>query len=411
MSKSTFFTGQPVFNQLLSLTARSVVEKISKKHNANRYCKHFMSYDHLVTMLYSCFFNAANLREITTGIQAYGLNKINHLGLNHFPRRSTLSDANKRRPAQFFADLYHELYAIYFVLPDSRPKLNRDEDIFIIDSTTFSLFSSIMRGAGTSKANGKKKGGVKAHMMISAKHDLPSFVFISEAREHDLIFLRQLYVANDSTVLFDKAYINYTQFTEWGKRGIRWVSRLKRDAHVHDLVNLPVSEESYDKGVRKDRYVQLGRPSNKKIIPLIKARIVEYYDNEKGRDFQFITNDFTSPPEDIADLYKRRWQVEILFKRIKQRYPLKYFLGDNPNAIMIQIWTALLCDMLVRIIQIAVNKKRINPWAYSSIAGMIRHHLMSYFSLIDFLINPEKVLQSYNPTSPQLNLFFPGGSP
>ncbi len=411
MNKSNFFTGQPVFNQLLSLIPRSVVEKLSKKHNANRYCKYFMSYDHLVTMLYSCFFNAGNLREITTGIQAYGLNKINHLGLSHFPRRSTLSDANKRRPAQFFADLYHELYAIHFVLPDSRPKLNQAEDVFIIDSTTFSLFNSVMRGAGTSKANGKKKGGVKAHMMISAKHDLPSFVFISEAKEHDLIFLRQLYVPNDSTVLFDKAYINYTQFIEWGKRGIRWVSRLKRDASIKDLVDLAVSEESYDKGVRKDRYVRLGRSSNRKIIPLIKARIVEYYDSEMDRNFEFITNDFTSSPEEIADLYKGRWQIEILFKRIKQRYPLKYFLGDNPNAIMIQIWTALICDLLVRIIQIAVNKNRINQWGYASIAGMIRHHLMSYFNLTDFLINPEKVLRSYDPPSPQLNLFFPRGSP
>ena len=157
--------------------------------------------------------------------------------------------------------------------------------------------------------------------------------------------------------------------------------------------------------------MQLGRPSNKKIIPLIKARIVEYYDSEMDRIFEFITDDFISPPEEIADLYKRRWQIETLFKRIKQRYPLKYFLGDNPNAIMIQIWTALICDMLVRIIQIAVNKNRIKPWSYSSIAGMIRHHLMSYFNLTEFLINPEKVLKSYNPPSPQLSLFFPGGSP
>ncbi|MBK6732325.1 MAG: transposase [Bacteroidetes bacterium] len=220
---------------MLSLIPRSLIEKISKKHNANRYCKHFMSYDHLVTMLYSCFFNAGNLREVTTGIQAFGLNKLNHLGLNYFPRRSTLSDANRRRPAQFFADLYHSLYNMYFVLPDSRTKLNREEDIFIIDSTTISLFTSVMRGAGTSKANGKKKGGVKAHVLMNAQHDLPAFVFISEAKEHDLIFLRQLKVPNDSTVLFDKAYINYTQFIEWGNCGIRWVSRLKRDASIKIL--------------------------------------------------------------------------------------------------------------------------------------------------------------------------------
>ncbi|MBK7443526.1 MAG: transposase [Bacteroidetes bacterium] len=102
-----------------------------------------------------------------------------------------------------------------------------DDDLFIIDSTTFSLFNSVMRGAGTAKQNGKKKGGVKAHMMINAKHDLPAFVFISEAKEHDLTFLHQLKVPDNSTVLFDKAYTNYKQFAEWGNHGIRWVSRLK----------------------------------------------------------------------------------------------------------------------------------------------------------------------------------------
>ncbi|MBK6732019.1 MAG: transposase [Bacteroidetes bacterium] len=132
------------------------------------------------------------------------------------------------------------------------------------------------------------------------------------------------------------------------------------------------------------------KESNRSKIPLIEARIVEYYDQEMNRSFEFISNDFTSPPEEIADLYKGRWQIEMLFKRIKQRYPLTYFLGDNPNAIMIQIWAALICDLLIRIIQIAVNKKKLNPQAYSSISGMIRQHLMSYFNVKEFLIHPEK---------------------
>ncbi|MBK7442025.1 MAG: transposase [Bacteroidetes bacterium] len=92
----------------------------------------------------------------------------------------------------------------------------------------------------------------------------------------------------------------------------------------------------------------------------------------------------TSDPEVIADLYKRRWQIETLFKRIKQRYPLKYFLGDNPNAIEIQIWATLICDLLVRIIQKTVNQTGNKHWAYSTISGMIRQHLMNYFNIIDF---------------------------
>lgn len=411
MGKSTFFTGQPVFNQLLSLIPRAMIERLAKQHKADRYCKKFMTYDHLVTMLYGAFFHATNLREITTGMQAYGLNKLNHLGLNHMPKRSTLSEANQRRPAQLFADLYHLLYEKHFVLPDSRRLLNAEDKLFIIDATTFALFNSVMRGAGTADANGKKKGGVKAHVMISAKHDLPCFVFISEGKEHDLTFLHHLHVPDNSTVLFDKAYTNYTQFNEWSSRGIRWVSRLKCDASVKDLVHHPLSETSFDMGVRSDRYVQLGRPSNKKKIPLVKARIVEFFDEEKQRIFEFVTNDHTSPPEDIAGLYKRRWQIELLFKRIKQRYPLKYFLGDNPNAITIQIWIALICDLLVRIIQNKVEAKGGRPWAYSTISGMIRQHLMSYFDIVLFLVNPEKALGKYLPPSPQLTFNFEGASP
>jgi hypothetical protein len=411
MGKATFFTGQPVFNQLLSLIPRAQIERLSKQHGANRYCKRFMAYDHLITMLYGAFFNATNLREITTGLQAFGPNKLNHLGLLHPPKRSTLSEANQRRSAKFFEGVYHMLYETYFGLPDSRRPFNIDDDIFIIDSTTFSLFNSVMRGAGTSKQNGKKKGGVKAHMMIDAKHDLPAFVFISEAKEHDLIFLHQLKVPDNSTVIFDKAYINYTQFKQWNSRGIRWVSRLKRDASVRVLVNLPLAETSYDLGVRSDKYVQLGRPSNKKKIPLTKARIVEFWDPEKQRTFEFICNDYTSPAEVIADLYKRRWQIETLFKRIKQRYPLKYFLGDNPNAIEIQIWATLICDLLVRIIQKTVNENGRKHWAYSTISGMIRQHLMNYFNIVAFLINPEKTLRNYIPPSNQLTLNFQGASP
>ncbi len=411
MRKSTFFTGQPVFNQLLSLIPKAQIERLSKLHRANRYCKKFMAYDHLITMLYGAFFNATNLREITTGMQGYGLNKLNHLGLLDTPKRSTLSEANQRRPAKFFESVYHMLYDTYFGLPDSRRPFNIDDDLFIIDSTTFSLFNSVMRGAGTAKQNGKKKGGVKAHMMINAKHDLPAFVFISEAKEHDLTFLHQLKVPDNSTVLFDKAYTNYKQFAEWGNHGIRWVSRLKRDAVVKVLVHRPVSEAAYDSGVRSDNYVELGRPSNRKKIPLIKARVVEYWDEEKQRMFQFVCNDYTSDAEVIADLYKRRWQIETLFKRIKQRYPLKYFLGDNPNAIEIQIWATLICDLLVRIIQKTVNQTGNKHWAYSTISGMIRQHLMNYFNIIDFLIDPEKMLSVYKPPSPQLSFNFMRASP
>lgn len=401
MHKNNFFAGQPVFTQLLSLIPRSLVSELSFKHQANRYYKRFMVYDHLVTMLYAGYFQCTALREIVTGLKA-NASRLKHLGLQGPPTRSTLSDANASRPVEFFAELYHRLYKQHFS-PDSRQK---EDSLFIIDSTTIKLFSSIMRGAGTPGRDGKKKGGAKAHMMIDAKHDIPAFVAITEAKEHDLVLLQRLHIPEAATVVMDKAYINYHAFKRWQSKGIKWVTRLKNDAHITERMDLKVAEQDLKVGVTRDRMVCLGRPSNHKQNPQVEARIVDYFDAEKNRSFSFITNDLVRSPSEIAELYKKRWQIEILFKRLKQRYPLKYFLGDNTNAIQIQIWCALICDLLVKIVQREVNRKIKKPWAYSSISCMIRHHLMSYLNLSEFLRNPDKLTSSHTRMmDPQLLIF------
>jgi hypothetical protein len=266
-----------------------------------------------------------------------------------------------------------------------------------------------MKGAGRPGQDGKKKGGAKAHMMIDSKHDIPAFIYISEARQSDVTFLRQVHVPDKATVVMDKAYINYHVFKSWATRGIKWVTRLRKDAYLEKKSTLTVLDQGRAKGVMGDTLVRLGRPSNLRQNPQVDARLVEYYDKEKNRNFTFVTNDVYSRPEEIADLYKQRWQIEMLFKRIKQRYPLRYFLGDNANAIHIQIWSALICDLLVKIIQRDVNKNVVKPWAYASISSMIKHHLMSYLNLREFLKNPDKLSPlTIEPPPPQLLLFRQG---
>ena len=184
MPKHSFFTGQPVFAQLLNLIPGSILSKLVVRYQANRYCKSFMTYDHLVTMLYQGFFQCLSLRELISGMQANHL-RLKHLGLRTTPRRSTLADANTRRNAELFGELFHALYQHHFGrLPDSHPQ----KRLYIIDSTTVSLFSNIMRGAGCYKSDGRKKGGAKAHVLLDAQHNIPSFVYLSEARHHDLTF-------------------------------------------------------------------------------------------------------------------------------------------------------------------------------------------------------------------------------
>lgn len=406
MGKSTFFTGQPVFAQLLSLVPKHLIESISRRYSADRYCKKLMTYGHVVTMLYACFHKTTSLRELTTGLLANSL-RLQHLGLMYTPRRSTLADANMRRPAAIFAELYHSLYKRHFSLPDSPSKTQR---LFIIDSTTISLFSSIMRGAGTSKADGRKKGGVKAHTLLDAGNNTPAFIHITEGKEHDLTFLSVVEVPAGSTVVMDKAYTKYLQFYHWNCQGVRWVTRTKNDASIKELQVRNLPEQSKAQGVMGDRTIQLGRESNHKQTKLITAREVHYFDKEKGRSFRFISNDMDCPAEEIAQLYKQRWQIELVFKRIKQNYPLRYFLGDSPNAIQIQVWASLLCDLLVRIVQQLANRTGRNKWAYANVAAMIRHHLMTYIDLLAFLRNPQKALLDFKPPNTlQLSLFNSGG--
>ena len=195
--------------------------------------------------------------------------------------------------------------------------------------------------------------------------------------------------------VFDKAYINHQQFNKWDLQGITWITRQKSDSVYEIVLSRPVTTVSASAGVRSDEIVTLGRPSNKTQSPLVNARRIVFHDAVKQREFCFITNDMDLAPEQIATLYKQRWQIELLFKRIKQRYPLRYFLGDTENAIRIQIWSALICDLLVQVVNKHVITKSKKIWSYANLASIIKHHLMTYVNVWKFLANPEKALLNY----------------
>jgi len=395
MSKSTFFTGQPVFNQLLSNISRSTVNTLAKKHNADHYCKKFKAFDHLVTMLFCCFHHCTSLRELITGMQA-NAHRLHHLGMKHTPRRSTLADANERRTADFFQDMYHKLFRHHFgVLPDSLPKGRIRDNIFIVDSTTITLFSDVFKACGNANANGRKKGGVKAHILIRAKDDMPHFVHITEAAANDKTIMPKLSLPKGSILVMDKGYNSYLPMANWTKQGVTWVTRLNKSARWECVEERPVDEKMAANGVRRDRYILLGNPEKAKKVPLQPARLITYYDKETGKEFEFLTNNKEFGALTIAGIYKRRWQIEILFRRIKQNFQLSNFLGDNQNAIKIQLWCTLIADLLVKIVKDKADKQKNNKWSFANVAGLIRQHLGTYIDLIKFLVNPEKALIGY----------------
>lgn len=394
MSKSSFFTGQPIFSQVIDSLSIPRINRIAHQHGADRYCKKFKTYDHLIVMLYTIFNRCTSIREVVTGILACQ-SKLRHLGMNYSIRKSTLSDANKRRMSNVFEAIYMDLYRrCSKSLPDSHSR-KWFSRLYIMDSTTISLFQEILKGAGLSCINGKRKGGMKAHTLMKAEEDVPQLVRLTAAASNDTNFMAEIHLPKGSILTFDRGYNDHSQLIRWSNNKVTWVTRLRRLAVVESLEARPISSYHKDRGVISDTLVRLGW--NKKIEVL--ARIVVYHDEKENRTLEFLTNNLEFSPLTIAQIYQHRWQIETLFKRIKQNYPLRNFLGDNENAIKIQVWCALIADLLLK----SISRHLKRAWSFTNLSSMIRLHLMTYINLRKFLNNPEKALLEFYSAKVQVN--------
>jgi hypothetical protein len=384
MGKNTFFTGQPILNQLLSLIDRNSVRSLSRRGGYDRYYKYFDTFGHLVAMLYCSLNNCTSSREVVSGMHACH-SKLLHLGIVSPPTRSTLCDANGKRSFYVFQQIYELLYKRYrHLLPDSR--LKQYDKLFIVDSSTITLFQRILGAPSPGKMNGKRKGGIKVHTLIGATEQVPLKISFTAASANDMPFLKEIDLEEGSFIVFDKGYVDYSEYERIGKQGAFFVTRQKKDARYEVIASKELNQKSMDAGVKSDQILVQGTRTQREKIRL-NVRMVTFFDTESGRIFEFLTNNFSLLPEEIAEIYKKRCLIEVLFKRVKQNFPLKYFLGDNENAIKIQIWCAFISDLLIKIVQVQLKRK----WAFSNLRSIIRLHIMSYISLYKFLNNPEKL--------------------
>jgi hypothetical protein len=396
MNKSKNFSGQPIISQVLKFIPTTIITRTAKKHMSDRYYKRFKTYDHLVTMIFATLSGSSSLREVSSIMLACE-GKINHLGLSNYPKRSTLSDANKKRSSSVFAAIYQSIYNQYkHFLSDSSTRIVPVQDLKIVDSSTIGLFSDVLKGAGRNPLNGKKKGGIKMHTMINAREDVPCLVRFSSAATHDHTFLKDLDLKKGSFVVFDKGYVDYQQYHNWTLEDIYFVTRQKDNAVYQSLEEFPIGDHIHS-GVLKDERIEIMK--DKQTFAL---RRVAFYHAEQDRVYEFISNNFELPADKIAEIYKQRWQIETLFKRLKQNFPLKYFLGDNQNAIEIQIWVSLIINLIMLVIQRKAKRK----WAFSNMMSVIRYHLMTYIDLFKFLKKPDgHWIDLNNINQKQLSLF------
>ena len=388
MGKSTHFFGHPMYNQLLKLLDKSEILKISRENGGERYTKRFNGWIHLVVMLYAVIKRFDSLREITTSLLA-DTNRLAHLGISFKTSRSTLADANKRRPEAVFEAIYRDLYARHRheLISDSRRcKLPKWMDrLQIIDSTTITLFSNLLfKGVGRHPKTGKKKGGIKVHTVIHANEGIPSDIKFTSAATNDSFMLKPFHLSNGDIIAMDRAYVDYSKFEELTERGVIYVTKMKKSLKYR--INSDVMYQTPD-GLMEVRIqsVAFSKQTKDKMI-CHDARIITYADVKKRKLISLLTNDMDSDPEEIIAIYRQRWEIELLFKQIKQNFPLKYFYGESANAIKIQIWVTLIANLLLMVMQ----KRLTRRWSFSGLATLVRIVLMYYIDFYSLFNNPEK---------------------
>ena len=391
MGKVTNFSGQPVYNQLLNLLDKQKICEISKKTlKSESYVKKLDGYTHLVIMLYGVLKHFDSLRELEIGMQAEA-HKLHHLGIDYMVRRSTLAEANKRRPQEFFANVYSYLLSKYGqFLADSRPKRKGKDEIkakdwerllYMMDSTTISLFDNILKGVGRHPKSGKKKGGMKVHTVMKYIVGVPMVVQLTSAAKHDHYLLKEVHLPKDSTLAMDRAYIDYAQFQRLTDEGVCYVTKMKKNlkykvlesvtyVNPNGLVEYQDQKVLFEKGDLKHE-----------------SRRIEIWYRDKKQSVVLLTNNFELTLEDVEEIYKRRWAIESLYKQLKQNFPLHFFYGDSINAIQVQTWVVLIANLLCTIISRKIKRQ----CAFSQIVTMIRLMLMYYVDFAGFMEDPERV--------------------
>jgi hypothetical protein len=320
MSKSNYFSSKSVFGKLISLIDDKIIKDAVKKSDSDSYVKRFKTKDHLRSMLFCSFAKCNSLREVSGAM--LGLSgKTESFQLSHIPKRSTLSDANKKRKVEVFEDIYNKLLRGYSsVLSDSRILDVLKKQVKIVDSTTISLFKDILSCVGRKSKDGKRKGGIKVHTVINADEKVPSLVWFSPATTQDHNFLKKLKCDDNTIYVFDKGYNDYKAFKHFTDNKTGFVNRIKDNA-VYEKLEIKEIPENIHSGVLQDEIIEIEFKDGKTISKL-KVRKVKFYDRENKREFEFITNLFELRADLIAALYKIRWQIELPFKQLKQNFPL-----------------------------------------------------------------------------------------
>jgi hypothetical protein len=384
-----------LFSQILQKIPRDVFDALVQKSGAERGAKGFSSWTHLVAMLFSQLAHADSLREICNGL-ACCEGKLIHVGLHESPHRSTLSYANGHRPASMFQDLFFKVLGRF----REQKQLGRKRSfrfknrLLLLDSTTITLCLSLFPWAKFRQA----KGGVKLHVLLSQEDYLPEYAVITEASQHDIRPARELCLRPGSIVVMDRGYNDFSLFGKWCEAGVYFVTRMKDNTsyEVEQTRDLP-----QNRPILADEIIRLSGAGATQKCPHLLRRVV-VWDEEHQREIVLLTNHLEFGATTLAAIYRERWQIELFFKALKQNLKIKSFVGTSENALLIQIWTALLALLLLK----WLHHLSAAGWSLSNLASMLRLNLFTYRDLKQWLDKPLETAPRL-PEPEQLSLPLP----
>ena len=338
--------GKTVFSQIIDFLPKKKFRQCIDRYNGNQRVRSFTCHDQLLCMAFAQLTYRESLRDIECCLRAMH-EKLYHMGIRGKVSRSTLADANEKRDCRIYSDfaqiLIHEARQLYV---DDDFGLELKDTVYALDSSTIDLCLSVFPWARFRKS----KGAVKLHTLLDLRGDIPTFIWITDGKVHDVNVLDHLVPEPGSIYIMDRAYLDFKRLYWLHQCSAIFVTRTKTNTGLRRIYSHKVDKST---GIRCDQTVALTGFYSKKDYP-VKLRRVKFFDAEKGRSFVFLTNQFMLPAHTIAELYRYRWRVEIFFKWIKQHLRIKSFFGTSQNAVKTQIWIAISTYVLV-----AIMKKRL----------------------------------------------------
>ncbi|MFZ2072556.1 MAG: IS4 family transposase [Minisyncoccia bacterium] len=387
-----------IFNQLLSFLPRDRFNYFVGQHKGDMNIKRMTAWNHFTVMLYAQIASKKSLRDIETGMKLHE-GCWHHLGIKTVAK-SSIADANRRRSYQIFEKLFYALLERCKEITPHR-EFDFENKLYSLDASVINLCLSTFDWAKYRTT----KGALKLHVLLDNRTALPELINITDGKTADIKKLQDLDVKTlekGSIIVFDRAYIDYEKWKELDENGLTFVSRTKKSQNIF-VVGQNIEKDKLEKDILADEIVMFGSYDviEKEKYPK-NLRRVKYYDKEKQKEYVYLTNNFKLNAKQIADIYKDRWQIELFFKWIKQNLKIKTFLGTSKNAVMTQIWIAMIYYLLVAYIKFQTKFKN----SLLELTRMVRETIMFRRNLIDLLsLTTETVFKLKLEKSPQMSFW------